>query len=126
MFKLSSTLSDITAEREGEWVDIAEAPGFRVKVRSVNYGPYRLALESLNQRLARQKATPEIREVEYGKLYAKHLLVGWDGAEEPYSDEAAIDLLSNLAARDLRAWVFSAALGVGTPKAEQVQAAAGN
>lgn len=100
MLKLSSIKSVIV--EEGEWVDSADWPGVRFKVRSINVRDYEQARELLVQKLMRSlKRVPTNVEMEpaLGKLVARHLLRGWEGIagddEKPleYTPEIGLEKL---------------------------------
>lgn len=82
--KLSSLKRDAAADKEGEWQDIAEWPGVRIKARSINSKDYQIAREMLVQRLTRQlgrlPTSPEMEPM-LAKLVAVHLLRGWEGID---------------------------------------------
>lgn len=68
---------------EGEWVDdIPDQPGLRLRVRSTNYKPFRVATAGLARRSGKKLNTDEgIADftVSAGKPLADHILVDWDG-----------------------------------------------
>ena len=134
--KLSSIKRDLAKENEGDWVDIPEWAGVRLKVRSINSRDYSIAREILVGKLARNfgriPTSPEM-EPALAKLVAQHLLRGWDGiivgdGETPteYSAKLALDLLVDPEMRDLEQQVIWAANRVGDRDAEFTVDAAKN
>lgn len=142
--KLSDLKANLKAEVEGEWVDapelgLDEATGEPVAflVRSLHYPPYKMAIAEAQLRLGRrypgsQLPPPEIEAVENGRLRAKHLLLGWRGIEDDaggalaFSPETAMNLLTDPEYRPVSDAVFACARVVGTRRADQQQAVAGN
>ena len=127
--KLASIRADVARETEGEWVSIPEWPGVRLRVRSFNYGPYRTALSQSLRRLSQRfpdGIPTEEDDAETGRLYAAHILMGWDGFDVPYTPEAAAAALSEVGHRDLRRNVGWAASRVAKVEAEYVETASGN
>lgn len=145
--KLKSLLTDTTAEREGEWIDVREwggldpdkpwevikTDGLRFHVKSINDPAYKVARQKMLEDLeARRSGFPDniipddhVGAAE-GKLLATSLLIGWDGFEEKYSAETAADLLPQPGARLLREMIVFCASKVGKRKVEFVKAAEGN
>ena len=127
--KFGSLKADIETERSGEWIECPDLPGVSFKVKSFNDPQYRVARDLLVQRLARKHgkkpAAPEEQEAEFGRLYAKHILLDWQGFDVPYSAEAALEALTDPAYRDLRRYVESAAAQVGAVDVEFVEEALG-
>lgn len=66
----------------GEWVeDIPALPGARLKVRSSNFKPYTVAVQSLARRAGKRLNTADGMakfNVSTGKPLAEHILVDWD------------------------------------------------
>ena len=66
----------------GEWIgDIPALPGARLKVRSTNYKPYKVAVQGLARRTGKKLNTDEgvgKFNVETGKVLAEHILLDWD------------------------------------------------
>lgn len=94
---LSSLKADSKIEAAGEWKEAVEWPGVAFKLRSIEYGPYRIARDQLAQKLFRQykrKSIPqEVAAKEFGKLYAQYLLIDWRGLDVSYSPERAEEVL---------------------------------
>lgn len=120
--KFSSLASDTEKEVKGDWIEIPELPGVSLKVRSFNDPKYRVARDLLLQRMARKHgrkpAPADESESEFGKLYAKFILLDWQGFDVPYTPEAARDALADPAYRDLRRHVEYAASQVGASEVE--------
>lgn len=127
--KFGSLKSDIAKEQTGDWVEVPDLPGVSFKVRSFNHPAYRVARDLLVQRMARRNgkkaAPPEEMEAAFGKLYAEHILLDWQGFDEPYSAEVAREALTDPAYRDLRRYVESAAAQVGQSEVEFTEEAVG-
>jgi hypothetical protein len=124
--ELSSIKRDLAKENEGEWIDIPEWPGVKLKVRSIQSRDYQIAREMLVQRLTRQlgrfPTTPEM-EPALGKLVARHLLRGWegfvlDGKPLEFSAEIAIGMFADPLWSALEAQAIWAATRVGERDAE--------
>lgn len=68
---------------DGEWVDdIPNMDGVRLKVRSTNYKPFRVATAGLARRSGKKLRTDEgvvNFTVATGKALAEHILIDWDG-----------------------------------------------
>lgn len=128
--KLSSLKADVARERDGDWVDIPDLPGVRLKVRSFFYGPFQAAKTIVEQRWARKygKEPVPIDESlkENGKLYAQHLLLGWEGFDVEYSSDVALETLIDPAFRDLQDHIRYASNKVSTNQAEFVEDAGKN
>lgn len=87
----------------GEWIDdIPDHPDLRLKVRSTNYKPFRVATAALGRRSRKQLKTDEgfvDYAVRLGKPLAEHILLDWDGVKSgdkpvKYSPEIALKLLT--------------------------------
>jgi hypothetical protein len=128
--KLGSLRTDLRKERDGDWVDIPELPGVKLKVRSFNYPPYETARNLLVQKLTRQygkKPIPtEVLQPLFGELYAEHILVDWKGFDVAYSADVAQAELTEPSARDLRRHVEYAANHVADIEIAFTEEAAGN
>jgi hypothetical protein len=128
--KLQSLKADLVRESEGDWVDIPDLPGVRLKVRSFHYGPYRMARDLLNQRLVKKygRAPAPSDEVarEYGRLYADHLLLDWDGFDQPFTPETGRTVLTDPAYRSMLGHIEYAASKIGVVEADFIEDAAKN
>jgi hypothetical protein len=127
--KLSSLAADTNKEASGDWIDIPELVGVALKVRSFNYGPYRIARDLLLQRSARRNRGKPVdqdeNEREFGKLYAEHILIDWRGFDVAYDAKVARESLIDPAMRDLRRHVEYAASQVGASEVEFMEDALG-
>ncbi|MDO8683971.1 MAG: hypothetical protein Q7N50_10875 [Armatimonadota bacterium] len=96
--KLSSLKSDTARETQGDWQDIPDFPGLRLKVRSLEYAPFRMARDLLIQTFARKYGRrpipPEIQTKAFGKLYADHILLDWEGLDDDSKPPAPIKFTS--------------------------------
>lgn len=133
---LGSIKRNLAAENEGEWIDVAEWPGVRLKVRSIGSKDYQIARELLVQKLTRSLAraptSPELEPM-LGKLIATHLLRGWEGivdgepeAPVAWTTDVGVDYLGNPEYRELEVQVLLAASRVGDRDAEFTRDAAKN
>lgn len=131
--KISSVKN--TSSADGEWIDIAEWPGVRFKVRSINSRDYQIAREMLLQKLTRKlgrlPTSPEM-EPQLGRLVATMLWRGWEGLNDDadkaveYSAQQAIDYLTDPEMLALELQVLWAANRVGDRDAEFTTAAVKN
>lgn len=71
---------------EGEWIDeIPEMDGIRLRVRSTNYKPFRVATAGLARRSGKKLNSDEGLanfNVATGAPLADHILLDWDGLTE--------------------------------------------
>jgi hypothetical protein len=133
--KIGSIAADLAAESEGEWVDIAEWPGVRLRVRSINYKLFQNAREmayaKLTKALGRQPLTSEFAP-KLAKLVQVHLLLEWDGLDDdndkplPYSSKLADEMYTDPRYRELVSQTIWAATRVGDRDAEFTTAATKN
>jgi hypothetical protein len=85
--RLSSLRADLKRENEGDWVEIPDFPGLKLKVRSFNYGPFVTAKSLVDQRnqrryfSKRKDAPPEELYELNARLYLDHILLDWDGLD---------------------------------------------
>lgn len=134
--KLTSLKANIERETNGDWQDIPDVPGLRLKVRSFQYSPYRMARDLLMQRLLRKYGKrpipPETLTQEYGKLYAEHILLDVDGLvddnDQPikWTRDLGIEYLCDVEYRPLFEAVEWAAGAVGEVETEFVADAVKN
>lgn len=128
--KIDSILVDLELEKNGQYIEIPEWPGVSLGVRSLELPAYKIALDILVGRFARKykgkTAPPVERDAEIGKLLAKHILFGWKGFEEDYSDDYAMELLSSPKGRNLVKQTLWAASQVGETDIEFVEEATKN
>lgn len=125
--KISSIAADLAKEQEGDWVDIAEWPGVRLKVRSINSKDFQNAREQRQSKLIKDlgrlpyesESAPHL-----AKLVASFILLGWEGIvgadDQPieYTPQVATELLSDPAMRELVKQTIWAAGRVGSKDAE--------
>jgi hypothetical protein len=127
--KFKSLASDTRLEEEGDWIEIPDLPGVSLKVRSFNFAAYRIERDQLIQRNARKyqrkPMPPDENEIQFGKLYAKFILLDWKGFDLPYSMDEARAALTDPAFRDLRRHVEYAASQVAQAEVEFVEEALG-
>lgn len=134
--KLKSIAVDLAKETEGDWVDIAEWPDVRLKVRSINSRDYQTARETrvnkMIQSLGRLPLATEMQPY-IAKLAASFLLIGWEGVivgdgETPteYSPAVAMELMTDPTMRPFVEQVIWAANRVGSRDAEFTTAAVKN
>ena len=133
--KIDSIAADLSKEQEGDWIEITEWPGVKLKVRSVASKDFQNARE---QRYG--KMTKDLGRAQYSsefsphlaKLTASFLLLGWDGivdgSEKPidYTPAKAMELLSDPSMRELVTQTIWAATRVGSKDAEFTVAAVKN
>lgn len=131
----------------GEWVeDIQDQPGLRLKVRSIRYKPYRIAVSSKFRKAGKAYQTDEgalEAGVALGEPLAKHILVDWDmskatgtagltddGKPLSFSEEVAVAILTADddfgIGQDLRDAVWNAASTVAERLAASTAEAVGN
>lgn len=125
--KLSSIRRDATRDNEGEWQDIPEWPGVKIKARSINSKDYQIAREMLVQKLmrtlGRAPTSPEMEPM-LGKIVATHLLRGWEGiagdddALIEYSAKVGLETLGDPDMNALEQQVIWAAMRTGDRDAE--------
>ncbi|HEY4136495.1 MAG TPA: hypothetical protein VGO34_14920 [Alphaproteobacteria bacterium] len=128
--KLTSLKADVAAETEGQWQDVPDLPGVRFRVRSFNYGPYQAAKSMVEARWARKYGREPVPMneslIENGKLYAKHILLEWDGLDQPYSPDLALQLFTDPAYRQMQEHLRYAASRVGLGEIEFADESAKN
>lgn len=133
--KISSIAADLAKESEGDWVDIAEWPGVRLKVRSINSKDFQNARELRQTKLIKDlgrlpfesESAPHL-----AKLVATFILLGWEGIvdanDQPieYSPAKALELLCDPSMRELVKQTIWAAGRIGSRDAEFTEAAVKN
>jgi hypothetical protein len=128
--RLSSLRADTRRETDGDWVEIPDLPGVRLKVRGAGYGPYQMQKSIVEGRWIRrygQDPVPvDVNLAENGKLYASHILLDWDGFDEPYSQEAALHYLTDPGFRMLHDHIRYAMARVSATETEFVEDATKN
>lgn len=127
---LSSMRANTRRENDGDWIDIPDLPGVRLKVRGAGYGPYQMAKSIVEGRWARrygQDPVPvETALAENGRLYAEHILLGWEGFDEDYTEEAARHFLTDPGFRQLHEHIRYAMERVAKTEVAFVEDAAKN
>lgn len=98
---LESLRANISRETEGDWVEIPDVPGVRLRVRSLNAPAFRVARDQALQRLAAKyprgggvEAEEEVFRL-HGRLYAEHILLDWEGLDEAYAPARAFEILTD-------------------------------
>lgn len=128
--KLSSIKADLKREHEGDWVEIPDLPGVRLKVRGFSYGPYQIAKNLVEQKWIRKygkdPVAPDVQDRDNGKLYVDHILLDWEGFDEPYTKERAMEILTDPAFRELAGHVRYAGMRVAARDIEFTEEAAKN
>lgn len=114
--KLKSLALDLDRETNGGWVDSRVYPGVRYRVRGVRYQPYQDAVDAAAIRFSKShvqtKPTVEAAQKVSGALVCDHLLLEWDGFDEPYTPETAKAALTDLQYRNVLNDVLGAAARV--------------
>jgi len=97
--KLASLKADLAREASGDWIEFPDWPGVEFNVSSLLLPTYRVERDLMAQRLSRRHkgkpVPPNEMTTELGKLYAKHILHGWRGLDEPYTAERASEILAD-------------------------------
>lgn len=142
--KLGSLAANITAEREGEWVDIEEWPGLDPKkpleqipvpglgflVRSTNFPDFvtarQKALEEAKINYPNNDMPPDVAARIDGQMAVEHLLLNWRGLDVAYSPEVAAVTATAEEHRTIRSMVYWCAGRVGKRQVEFIKAAAKN
>lgn len=131
----------------GEWIDeVDDIPGARLKVRSINYKPYQVAMSAFYRRNRKVMDNDEAlvdSQPASGKAIAEHLLTDWDlskakgsfaltdkGKPVKFNKDVAATILSADDAYGIgqayRNAVLSAAQRVADKLIADTEAAAGN
>lgn len=132
--KLGSLRADLKRETDGDWVDIPDLPGLRLKVRGAGYGPYQMAKSIVEgrwtRRYGRDPVPVDTMLRENGKLYAEHILLDWDGIVDdsgaPVPIAQAPEILPDPAFRQLHEHVRYAMQRVADTEAQFIDDVAGN
>jgi len=125
--RMTSLTVDVEAEDGGSWEKIPDMEGAELRVRSLEYPPYRLAEAAHNRahsRKYRNEQTAESVEEDYrkrGELLARYILLGWRGFDEEYDADVARARLAAREWRPLREWVYVCAMRVGQRAVEFVE-----
>lgn len=130
--KFSSIAANLTKERDGEYREVPEWPSVKLGVRSLHNPAYQLARDALIARYVRKKPSPVQRQIDAGRLYATHILFGWDGFSNEdgtplvYTPELAMEKMTNPEYRELVQKVEAAATEVGESEIEFIEEATKN
>lgn len=128
--KLGSLAADLAREKDGDLVEIPELPGVKLRVRGFGYGPYQMAKSQIEsrwvRRYGREAVPPEVAYRDNGRLYADHILLGWEGFDEEYSPEKGLEVLLDPAYRELHEHIRYAGQKLMQSDAEFVEDAAKN
>lgn len=128
--KLASLKADRDKEREGDWIVSDIDPGIRFFVRSTNFAPFKIERDHRQMKLARKYGDDPIPDEVIaeltGSLAVKHLLLDWEGFDEPFSSALALEVLTDEAYRRVRTSVFIAATRVGQAEVQYVEETAKN
>lgn len=123
--KLASTKVNLAAEQQGEWQPSLAFPGVRYNLKSLNEPGYVAARAALLQRFARDRGRTPVPidegSIEFGRLYAIHLLLGWEGFDVTYSADVAMETLTNPEFREVVSDIENTAAQVGRRKLEYVE-----
>lgn len=126
----TAKLSSLIACDDAEWVDLIDVPGAKMQVRPLDYTPYQIARDTLFQRFGRKYGRKPIPRKELlpalGRLYAEHILVNWEGFDEPYSQGLAAEKLGDWNWRKLISQVEWAASTLSDVNAEFLEDAGKN
>ncbi|MBB3288158.1 MULTISPECIES: hypothetical protein [unclassified Rhizobium] len=128
--KLASLKADLAREAKGDWIDYPDLPGVAFKVSSTLSEPFVTERDLfLKKMAARNKPVgpndPEmVRGI--GQLYCQHILHDWKGFDAAYSEEVALEALTDVAHRDLRNAVDWCARKIAEVNVEFVDAAVKN
>jgi hypothetical protein len=103
--KLASLKANLTREAEGDWIPYPDWPGVSFNVSSTRSEPFLTERDLfLKQMAARNKPVapgdPEMARG-IGRLYCQHVLHGWRGLDIEYSEEVALETLTDVAYRDV-------------------------
>jgi hypothetical protein len=128
--KLDSIKNNVTAEREGDYIEIPEWPGVTLGVRSLEMPAYKIALDILVQKYARKykgkTAPPDVRDSDIGGLLADHVLFDWNGFDQAYTAEKAKELMTSPEGKEFVKQVLWAAQQIAESEVEFVADAVKN
>ena len=132
MIRLSSIKDDLAKQREGDWVTFRGnwPEPVQFKVRSTESPAFKMAFEkllvALRQKHGDEPTPPDELQSKLGALYAEHLLLDWQGLDEPYTPELALQVLTDPAYREVTNAIHWCATRVGQAKIQLIEAAAKN
>lgn len=130
--KLSSIKANLKRQHEGDWIAYDPWPGVRFKVSSFTSPAYRHAAQIMAEKIAKDhKPTSELTLEDFtlrdklmhernGDLLAEHILHGWEGIDEEYSEELARERLTDPEFEALNLAVRSCAIKLSDINAEFV------
>lgn len=125
--KLKSLAVDLKKEAEGDWVPFLPWKGVRFMVRSTETPEFTAARDKLLRDLAKQRQAtgleipPAEIDKKLGELYAEHILLNWEGLDEPFTPELALEVLTDPAYREVFKAVQDCANRVGRAELEFVE-----
>lgn len=128
--KIASLKADLEREAVGDYIPYPDWPGTSFKVSSTLSEPFVTQRDLfLKKMAARNKPVtsddPEmVRGI--GNLYCEHILHDWKGFDIPYSEEAALQIMTDVAHRDFRSAVDWCARKLSQVNVEFVEAAVKN
>lgn len=128
VLSLKSVAVDIKAEEGGQWIPYPPWKGVSFHVRSIESAAFSQARAKLLRNMAKKAretgddVPPDALAVEVAKLYAEHILLGWEGFDEAYSPDKAESLLTDPAYRDLLRAVEDCANRVGRQELQFIEA----
>lgn len=134
---LSSLKADRKKEADGDWITAVDInPAIRWHVRSNNYPDFKTARDERLEKLQRQSDGERVDDDTLaklnGELAVEHLLLGWEGLaddderEIPFSEDFALEILTDEAYRLVRQSIYFAATKVGKSEVKVIGAAAKN
>lgn len=128
--KLSSLKVDIAKEQGGDWIDYPEWPGVKFHVKSTMAAEFRAVYNRSIRTLTKKYKGKDIplseAQAELGRLYHKHILIGWDGLDTEFSETAALEVLTDPGYRNVFSAIEWCASQVGQADTEFVEDAAKN
>ncbi|WP_065091639.1 hypothetical protein [Rhizobium leucaenae] len=103
--KLASLKANLEREAKGDRIEYPDWPGVFFNVSSTRSEPFVTQRDLfLKQMAARNKSVapgdPEMAKG-IGRLYCEHILHGWEGLDVEYSPEVALEILTDVAYRDV-------------------------
>lgn len=131
--KLSSFAQDVTKAEQGVWIDIGD--GCRVKVARTGSAQSNKVLAAVSKPFKQSLNSGAAPDSLVERLYAEHaskaILLGWEGLQDdqgadiPYSQSKAFEILSNPMYRDFKDNVFDLARQQETFRKDEINAAVG-
>lgn len=130
--KISAFRTDENLEVEGVWVDLGD--GGKVKVARLGNPQHRKVSQALGRphqaQIRAGRLKPEVAEKLGIQATAQAILLDWEGIEDddgkliPYSQEKALELLTEL--KDFRDTVLEIAGEMETFRAQEIEESVGN